>query len=269
MPSPGSSHLADLSDISIHQLASLLCIPDGQSITRPPPQWVEAQQRTITTMIRESTPLARPLLSPAPALPCRIHNRLNPLLVRRCLGLVQDECSPSSHLRTLVAFLGRFDAAADDVSADKRSAVGLLRREVVPVLDRALAGVGSAACPACVLAVVGGRRDVLCAMEASIRMRRGGHPQTEVARLVEAWMRNLLTVGDPGVEGLRGRPNESSKRRTPTPVIVGVEAVANPKSEAGSRPHIPAIKAGYQAPGSTAGNGKAPSPRYLGSGWQG
>ncbi|KAK0738612.1 hypothetical protein B0T18DRAFT_433392 [Schizothecium vesticola] len=190
MASPESNHLADLSDESIDQLASLLC-PQGL---------------TTNTVIRDIT---QPLLSSgqdssAAALLCPLHNAFNPLLLHHCLHLLQDECS--SGLQALVAFLSRFDT---DVLDSKRYAAIVLHHHVVPVLDSAstLCADVNVDCPACVLAAIGGRRDLLCALEASIRTRDEQTP-APLLRLVRAWI-TCAVAGDleldAGGQGLRGR----------------------------------------------------------------
>lgn len=208
--------LADVSDRALKELTSLLNMPPFVNIEKPGEEWLQAQKELIPKLnssIRVPPNfLARLALRvnryhrlpffPQVAKLCWAHKGLDPRVIRNLTLLVGHECT----LRT-----DRFRAYRGLITFPNSVAVWLDRMDSVTAMwigefaFRKVFGYKAkmpayhtvqSGCEACIMAVVGGRRQLLCDLRASMLARKaryhdkkykgGKHPR--LLRIVDAWI---------------------------------------------------------------------------------
>ncbi|KAM0562051.1 hypothetical protein ACHAPJ_002495 [Fusarium lateritium] len=207
-----SYRLRDISPHQLDQLTDLLWMDPGVNVAAPDSDWLLDQQSRIATLDksnRRSTKLLDRLSArleslslkhvddgmPAACL-CAAHHGLDPKLIRRLMLLLIAECTERVQtLRTwrqritfsdnIIAWLDRIDTVTGLwIGRDAfRATFGYQRASPTDLRVKSK-------CEACIMAVVGGRPQVLSDLRACMVQRRDRHGGRgpRLFRLVESWI---------------------------------------------------------------------------------
>ncbi|KAK1765640.1 hypothetical protein QBC33DRAFT_516529 [Phialemonium atrogriseum] len=206
-----SNPLAELPPAAVTRLAEILCRPPRHGVDKPSHEWLAGQaeqiaalpprlglRRTNGSSLAAFLSMDRHLLRPRL---CCAHSGLDPALIHWLFGQLKWECT--THTDRIRGYSNRFPPAGggdgectDDVArfVDKISGIAALHLSPADLdhhygdlpddcrLARAPAG-----CPACALAIVGARAELLVYLRASMLARsRRGRPR--LLALVDAWI---------------------------------------------------------------------------------
>ncbi|KAJ4268799.1 hypothetical protein NW762_002867 [Fusarium torreyae] len=207
-----SYRLRDISPHQLDQLTNLLWMDPGVNVAAPDRDWLLDQQSRIATLDksnRRSTKFLDRLSArleslslkhvddgiPAACL-CAAHHGLDPKLIRRLMLLLIAECTERIQtLRTwrqriafsdnIIAWLDRIDTVTGLwIGRDAfRATFGYQRASPTDLKVKSK-------CEACIMAVVGGRPQVLSDLRAGMVQRRDRHrgKGPRLLRLVESWI---------------------------------------------------------------------------------
>ena len=198
-----SNPLAELTPRAITRLAEILSRPPCHGLEKPSPKWLAQQQETIAAIpsrmrLRHRYSLAAFLGMDKPLLPklCRSHGDLCPELIHWVLRQLQWECA--THTDRLRGYRNKFREGCPeeiDTFIDKTSGIATLYLSPDEfkvhyghgLPDDCRLGPVEPDCPACVVAVVGARAQLLVFLRANMvaRSRRGA---PRLLPLVDAWI---------------------------------------------------------------------------------